>query len=276
MSLRSPRPLLPTDDASAFDCGAASLNDWLRSRALKNETTGASRTFVSIDGETDAVAGYYCLSASSLLMDDAPGNVRRNMPDPVPVILIGRLAVDQAHKGMGLGASLLQHALLKGLEASRIVGARAFIVDALDDDAERFYSKFGFKPMPPASKRAMYLLVNDAEATLHSVERDSRTSAVVDGERLRNHFAATVAATPEGVLREGVWVVTIPGLPIAVEASQYEDAISELVLALREYAEDWHGLLDQAPNHADNWGLVQLVERSTEEQLKRWVTGHLE
>lgn len=170
MSLRSPRPLLSTDDVSTFDCGAASLNDWLRTRALKNETTGASRTFVSIDSETSVVAGYYCLSASSLLLEGTPGSVRRNMPDPIPVILIGRLAVDQAFKGMGLGASLLQHALLKGLEASRIVGARAFIVDALDDDAERFYSKFGFALMPPASKRAMYLLVKDAESTIKQSE----------------------------------------------------------------------------------------------------------
>lgn len=169
MSFRSPRPLLRTDDVSTFDCGAASLNDWLRTRALKNETTGASRTFVSIDSETDAVAGYYCLSASSLLIDDAPGSVRRNMPDPIPVILIGRLAVDERFKGHGLGASLLQHAVLKGLEASRIVGARAFIVDALDDEAERFYSKFGFALMPPASKRAMYLLARDAEATVRGM-----------------------------------------------------------------------------------------------------------
>lgn len=93
------------------------------------------------------------------------------MPDPVPVILIGRLAVDQAFKGRGLGASLLQDALLKGIEASRILGARAFIVDALDGNAERFYEKFGFTLMPPASKRAMYLLVKDAEATVTSVGR---------------------------------------------------------------------------------------------------------
>jgi GNAT superfamily N-acetyltransferase len=166
LSFRSPRPLLAADNVSTFDCGAESLNNWLRTRALKNETTGASRTFVSIDSETETVAGYYCLSASSLLLEAAPGGLRRNMPDPIPVILIGRLAVDQTFKGKGLGASLLQHALLKGLEASRIIGARAFIVDALDDEAERFYSKFGFALMPPASKRAMYLLVKDAEATL--------------------------------------------------------------------------------------------------------------
>lgn len=88
------------------------------------------------------------------------------MPDPVPVILLGRLAVDQAFQGRGLGASLLQDALLKGVEASRILGARAFLVDALDSNAERFYEKFGFTLMPPASKRAMYLLVKDAEATI--------------------------------------------------------------------------------------------------------------
>lgn len=162
----SPRALAPGDRFVTFDCGEPSLNEWLRSRALKNETTGASRTFVSIGSATGAVVGYYCLSASSLLPGDAPGSVRRNMPDPIPVILIGRLAVDEAHKGKGLGASLLQHALLKGLEASRIIGARAFIVDALNDDAERFYGKFGFAMMPPGSKRAMYLLSKDAEATL--------------------------------------------------------------------------------------------------------------
>lgn len=154
------------DAVATFDCGAPSLNEWLRSRAVRNEAAGASRTFVSIDADTGAVAGFYCLSASSLRHEDAPGGVRRNMPDPISVILIGRLAVDKNYKGRGLGASLLKDAILKGLEASRIIGARAFIVDALDDAAESFYRKFGFTLMPPASKRAMYLLIKDAEATI--------------------------------------------------------------------------------------------------------------
>lgn len=168
MSFRSPRPLAASDDVSTFDCGAQSLNNWLHLRAIKNQITGASRTFVSIDSEAGSIAGYYCLSASSLRLEDAPSKVTKNMPDPVPVILIGRLAVDVGFTGKGLGASLLQHALVKGLEASRIIGARAFIVDALDDNAEAFYAKFGFALMPPASKRAMYLLVKDAEATVES------------------------------------------------------------------------------------------------------------
>ena len=108
------------------------------------------------------------------------------------------------------------------------------------------------------------------------IERDSHTSAVVDADRLRKHFAATVSAQPEASMDDGAWVMTIPGLPIAVEATLYEDAISELVYALQEYAEDWHGRLGQAPNHAGNWSLVQLVELSTDEQLKQWVTGHVE
>jgi predicted N-acetyltransferase YhbS len=171
VSFRPPRPLLPSDATAQFDCGAPSLDDWLRTRALKNEQTGASRTFVSISADDDIVAGYYCLSASSLLLDDAPGGVRRNMPDPIPVILIGRLAVDRRFTGRGLGASLLQHAVVKGIEASRIIGARAFIVDTLNDDAEKFYATFGFTRMPPSSKRAMYLLARDAEATVQHLAR---------------------------------------------------------------------------------------------------------
>jgi predicted N-acetyltransferase YhbS len=145
------------------------LNEWLRSRALRNETTGASRTFVTVEAESGEVAGYYCLSASSLVLDAAPGRVKRNMPSPIPIILIGRLAVDTRFKGHGLGASLLQDAVLKGIEAARIVGARAFIVDALNEEVERFYRKFGFEPMPPAARRALYLLVVDAEATVRQI-----------------------------------------------------------------------------------------------------------
>lgn len=154
-----------------FDCGEPSLNNWLTLRALRNETAGSSRTFISVNADTDEVAGYYCLSASSLLRENAPGAVARNMPDPIPVILIGRLAVDLRHKGLGLGASLLQHAILKGIEASRSIGARAFIVDALTEAAGTFYARFGFTPIPPDNERTMYLLLKDAEETLAQISR---------------------------------------------------------------------------------------------------------
>jgi predicted N-acetyltransferase YhbS len=91
--------------------------------------------------------------------------MRRNAPDPIPVILIGRLAVDKKFEGRGLGSSLLKDALLKGIQASRLVGAQAFIVHAISDAAVSFYRKFGFESMP-GSERAMYLRVTDAEATL--------------------------------------------------------------------------------------------------------------
>lgn len=170
-TFRRPRALAPGDRIVTFDCGEPTLNEWLRSRALKNETTGASRTFVTVEAESGVVAGYYCLSAGSLALDDSPGRVRRNMPSPIPIILIGRLAVDLSFSGQGVGASLLQDAILKGVEASRIVGARAFVVDALNDDAERFYRRFGFELMPPAARRAMFLLVADAEATIAGLAR---------------------------------------------------------------------------------------------------------
>lgn len=169
-TFRRPRGLTAGDPVSRFDCGEPSLNEWLRGRALKNETTGASRTFVSIEGDSGEIAGYYCLSASALAPESAPGRIRRNMPTPIPVILIGRLAVDLRHGGRGLGASLLRDAVVKGIEASRIIGARAFIVDALNDAAANFYRRYGFEPVPPDSERAMYLLVADAEATVAELD----------------------------------------------------------------------------------------------------------
>jgi len=114
------------------------------------------------------VAGYYCLSASSLRSEDAPGALKRNMPNPIPVILIGRLAVDGRFIGHGLGASLLQDAVLKSVEAARLVGARALLVHALNESAEGFYRKFGFVLMPHGT-RVMYLLTADAEATIASI-----------------------------------------------------------------------------------------------------------
>ncbi|WP_375399299.1 GNAT family N-acetyltransferase [uncultured Amnibacterium sp.] len=135
---------------------------------MKNETNGASRTFVSLDEDAGVVAGYYCLSAGSLQREDAPGAVRRNMPSPIPTVLIGRLAVDQRYRGVGLGASLLQDAALKSIEASRLIGARAILVDALSETAVRFYQRYDFTLMPD-SRRALYLLIDDAEKTITSL-----------------------------------------------------------------------------------------------------------
>lgn len=164
-SFSRPRAITPHDDATAFRCGEASLNNWLTLRAIKNETAGTSRTFVTIERDTDVIAGYYCLSASSVAREEA-GRILggHGVPDPVPVILIGRLAVDDRFKNLGVGASLLQDAVIKGVEASRIVGSRALLVHALNDGAVTFYAKFGFVAVP-LSPKVMYILTKDAEAT---------------------------------------------------------------------------------------------------------------
>ena len=168
-ALTRPRPIDGADDYSDFQCGEFSLDQWIRARAVRNEQGGASRTFVSLDLEANRVAGYYCLSASALKSEDAAGALKRNMPNPIPVILVGRLAVDQRYKGAGLGASLLQDAVLKSLEASRLIGARAILVHALSEPAQRFYEHFGFA-LVPGSERTLYLLISDAERTLSKIE----------------------------------------------------------------------------------------------------------
>lgn len=146
--LRHPVPLTRQHDRSEFDSGHRLLDSWLRTRALKNETSGASRTFVTTQIPGDAVAGYYTLAASAVAVRTAPGSVRRNMPDPVPVILLGRLAVDHRFQGSGIGASLLRDAMLRVVQASHVVGVRALLVHAIDENAAAFYQRFGFIASP--------------------------------------------------------------------------------------------------------------------------------
>lgn len=154
------------DDLETFDCGVPSLNEWLSHRARHNEGSGASRTFLAIDPETSRVAGYYCLVASSLSAESAPGNLRRNMPTPIPVILLGRLAVDMQFQGRGVGVALLRDAFARCVVAARCIGAAALTVHALDERAAAFYAKFGFNPMPGASAGEMYIRMSVAEASV--------------------------------------------------------------------------------------------------------------
>jgi GNAT superfamily N-acetyltransferase len=143
-----PTPLAPEHVIDTFDSGVPPLDRWLRERARKNESAGASRTYVTTSSGTLEVVGFYSLATSSVRAAHAPGAVRRNMPDPVPVILLGRLAVDRGHQGAGLGASLLQDALLRVVQAADIVGIRALLVHAIDETAARFYRRHGFVPSP--------------------------------------------------------------------------------------------------------------------------------
>ncbi|MEQ1694370.1 MAG: GNAT family N-acetyltransferase [Hyphomicrobiaceae bacterium] len=143
MSFTTPALLTADHDTSTFDCGKPALNIWLTRHALINQEAGAARTVVVCTGKR--VVGYYALAAGSVVHTQATGKVRRNMPDPVPMALLGRLAVDQSAHGFGIGAGLLQDAMLRTMQAAALLGIRGILVDALDDDARAFYEKYGFR-----------------------------------------------------------------------------------------------------------------------------------
>lgn len=146
VTLSAPILLSSAHDVSRFTCGVASLDDWLRRRALGNQAGNASRTYVV--AEENRVVGYYCLASGALALNDAPGPVRRNMPDPVPMAILGRLAVDQSWHGKGLGTALLQDAVLRTLQAAGILAIRGLLVHAISAEARRFYEHNGFIPSP--------------------------------------------------------------------------------------------------------------------------------
>lgn len=153
------------DKLSEFRSGEDSLDNWLRGRARNNEKAGASRTMVTVTRDHGRVAGYYCLSSSSLEREDGPPELSAGMPATIPVVLLGRLAIDEEYQGMGLGYSLLQHATARALEAAEAIGIRALLVHALHDDVITFYEKFGFTRFPN-QKHTLYLLTDAARATL--------------------------------------------------------------------------------------------------------------
>ncbi len=144
--LRAPCLLTVSHDLSAFDCGEPTLNDWLRRRAPQNQASGASRTFVCCEG--NAVVGYYALAASAVAPAAAPGRFRRNMPDPIPVVVLARLAVAISHQEQGLGRALFQDAARRALFAAEAIGVRGLIVHALSDNARAFYQQLGLEPSP--------------------------------------------------------------------------------------------------------------------------------
>lgn len=146
MTLSPPQPINADHTLALFDSGQTSLDDWLKQRALKNEIAGASRTYVICEDAN--VVGYYCLTSGSVEHRQAPGRVRRNMPDPIPVMLMGRLAVDRTQQGKGLGRALLKDAILRTLKAAEFAGIRALLVHALDNQAAEFYRHNGFLPSP--------------------------------------------------------------------------------------------------------------------------------
>ncbi|MGV1005056.1 MAG: GNAT family N-acetyltransferase [Candidatus Nanopelagicales bacterium] len=155
----APRPIREDDDVAAFDCGEQSLDDYLRSRALANHVEGASRCYVTCrDGR---VVGFYALASASVERRATAGAVRRNMPDPIPVILLSRLAVDRGEHNQGLGRHLLRDAIVRSVRAADLIGVRALLVHAINDDARSFYYANGFDPSP-TDPLHLVLLIRDA------------------------------------------------------------------------------------------------------------------
>jgi GNAT superfamily N-acetyltransferase len=146
-SISAPQPLSDKHDCNAFDCGEPLLNDWLKRRALVNQSSGASRTFVAVD-DRQRVMGYYALAAGAVAHRESTGAIRRNMPDPVPVMVLARLAVDRSAQGKQLGGALLKDAVLRTLSVSENAGVRALLVHALHDHAKAFYRHYGFEESP--------------------------------------------------------------------------------------------------------------------------------
>jgi GNAT superfamily N-acetyltransferase len=165
--LQPPQPISSEHDLADFDCDNVELNDWLKRRALKNENSGASRTYVVTVGQK--VIAYYCLATGGVSNTDAPNRVKRNMPDPIPIIIIGRLAVSSNWQGQGIGRGLVRDAVLRTLQAAQIAGIRAILVHAISEEARKFYQRCGFISSPVAPM-TLLITIADAKAALGILE----------------------------------------------------------------------------------------------------------
>ena len=154
--IRRPEPLTARHLVGDFDCGNETLNAWLRDRALDNERRGATRTFVSTRGRR--AAGYCSLAVSAVHRREATGRARRNMPEPIPAMLLARLAVDRSEQHSGLGRQLLRDAMLRTLQVADIAGIRLLLVHANDEEAKAWYRRFDFEESPTDPLQLMLLL----------------------------------------------------------------------------------------------------------------------
>jgi len=155
LEISTPQPLTSVHLLDEFNCGEPVLDEWLKRRAMSNQLSGASRTFVVLDQDSD-VFGYYAMAVGAVAHQIATSSVRRNMPDPVPVMVLARLAVDLRAQGIKLGASLLQDAVNRAVMVAENAGVRALLVHALNDKAKEFYEHYGFQS---SSLNAMTLML---------------------------------------------------------------------------------------------------------------------
>lgn len=153
MTVWAPVPLTVQHQTDDFACGTDSVDQWLKRRSLKNQIQGASRTYVVC--EESRVVAYYALASGAVSCTEASGRFRRNMPDPIPVVVLGRLGVDRRLQGQGFGRALIRDAGLRLIQAADVIGIRGMTVQALSEEAKIFYEKVGFEP----SRHDPYLLM---------------------------------------------------------------------------------------------------------------------
>ena len=158
MPLSRPAPLHDAHELNDFSSGVASLDDWLKRRARPNQVSGATRTFVLADHAR--AVGYYALASGAITVAASVGRFRRNMPDPIPVAVLARLAIDQSRQGEGLGRALFRDCALRVANAADTIGIRGIIVHAISEQAKAFYLAVGFDPSPSEPMTLMVTLAD--------------------------------------------------------------------------------------------------------------------
>ena len=163
--LSAPEPLSDDHQIDSFDSGEPVLDDWLGRRARPNQVSGASRTYVVCEGKR--VVAFYALASGAIAQAAVPGRFRRNMPDPIPVVVLARLAVDRNYQGRGLGRALFRDAARRVANAADTIGIRGIVVHAISEEARKFYIALGFDPCP-AEALTLVVTLQDVRATLES------------------------------------------------------------------------------------------------------------
>jgi GNAT superfamily N-acetyltransferase len=175
--LEKPRPLEVRDLplAESFDCGESVLNEWLQKYAWQNHNSGAARVYVAIEVEPSKIAGYYCLSAASVEYGGAPARIGKGLAKhPIPVVLIGRLGVDQGYYGHGLARFLIRDAFQRTLEVADSIGVRAILVRAKNDSLSAFYEKLGFESSV-TDPRLFFITIKDVKKSLAVAMQSGRS-----------------------------------------------------------------------------------------------------
>ncbi len=163
MKLERPEPISERHELDGFDSGVPALDDWLKRRARANQASGASRTYVVC--EKQKVVAFYAVASGAVDIGQAPGRFRRNMPDPISVVVLGRLAIEYGYQKQGLGRALIRDAALRVLQAADVIGIRGMIVHALSEDAKAFYLATGFE-LSPLHPMTLMATLADLKAAL--------------------------------------------------------------------------------------------------------------